>query len=100
MTVFWNSVGVILVDFMFKGAAINSDVYIDTLKKLKVEIQRVRLALEMTKVLLQHDNARPHTTLKTVRSLAPLAGQQFHIPHIRQTLHHLTSICWVASKKV
>ena len=65
MTVFWNSIGVILVDFMFKGATINSDVYIDTLKKLKVKIQRVRLALEMTKVLLQHDNARPHTSLKT-----------------------------------
>ena len=65
VTVFWDSVGVILVDFMSKGATINSDVYIDTLKKLKARIQRVRPALEMSKVLLQHDNARPHTSLKT-----------------------------------
>ena len=65
VTVFWNSVGVILVDFMSKGATINSDVYINILKKLKARIQRVRPALEMSQVLLQHDNARPHTNLKT-----------------------------------
>ena len=58
VTVFWDSVGVILVDFMSKGATINSDVDIDTSKKLKARIQRVRPALEMFKVLLQHDNAR------------------------------------------
>ena len=50
---------------MSKGATINSDLYIDTLKKLKARIQRVQPALEMSKVLLQHDNARPHTSLKT-----------------------------------
>ena len=38
VTVFWDSVGVILVDFMSKGAIINSDVYISTLKKLKGRI--------------------------------------------------------------
>ena len=65
VTVFWDSVGVILVNFMSKGATINSDVYIDTLKKLKARIQRVQPALEMFKVSLQHDNARSHTSLKT-----------------------------------
>ena len=52
VTVFWDSVGVILVDFMSKGATISSDVYMDTLKKLKARIQRVRPALKMSKVLL------------------------------------------------
>ena len=33
MTVFWDSAGVILVDYMSKEATINSDVYVDTLKK-------------------------------------------------------------------
>ena len=64
VTVFWDSVGVVPVDFMSKEATINSDVYIDTLKKLKARIRRVRPTLEMSKVLLQHDNARPHTSLK------------------------------------
>ena len=54
-----------MVDFMSIGATINSDVYIDTLKKLKAKIRRVSSALEMSKVLLQHHNARPHTSLKT-----------------------------------
>ena len=87
MTVFWDSVGVILVDFMSKGATINSDVYINTLKMLKAKIQRVSLALEMSKVLLQHDNARPHTSLKpfgwTIISHPPylqdLAPSDFHL---------------------
>ena len=77
VTVFWDSVGVILVDFMSKGATINSDVYIDTLKKLKARIQT---ALEMSKVLLQHDNARPHTSLKTHEVIGlkkSLRGQHF-----------------------
>ena len=47
--------------------------------------------LEMSKVLLQHDNGRPHTSLKT--------RQEFHIPHIRQTWHRLTSICFGPPKE-
>ena len=72
VTVFWDSVGVILVDFMSKEATINSDVYIDTLKKLKARIRTVRPALEMSKVLLQHDNARPHTSLKTLEVISSI----------------------------
>ena len=72
VTVFWDSVGVILVDFMPKGAIINSDVYIDTLKKLKARIQKLPV-LEMSKVLLQHDNARPHIILKTSEVIGSFA---------------------------
>ena len=69
VTVLWDNVGVILVNFMSKGATINSDVYIDTLKKVKARIRRVRPALEMTKVLLQHDNA----SLKTREVISSFA---------------------------
>ena len=65
VTVFWDSVGVTRVDFISKGVTINSDIYVDTLKKLKARIQRVRPALQFSKVLLQHDNARIHISLKT-----------------------------------
>ena len=44
---------------------INSDPYIDTLRKLKAIMRRVRPYLDMSKVGLQQDNARPHTSLKT-----------------------------------
>ena len=97
---FWDSVGVILVDLVSKGATINSDVYIDTLKKLKARIRRVRPALEISKVLLQHDNARPHTSLKTREVISSFGWTTISHPHICQTWHRLTSICLVPSKKV
>ena len=100
VTVFWDSVGVILVDFMSKGATINLDVYIDTLKKLKARIQRVLPAFKMSKVLLQHDNAGPHTTFKACEVISSSGWTKILHPHIRQTWHRLTSICLSPSKKV
>ena len=97
VTVFWNSVDAKLVDFMSKGAKINLDVYVDTLKNLKARIRRVRPALEMLKVLLQHDNARSHTSLKTRKVIS---WTTISHPHIRQTWHRLTSIFLGRSKKV
>ena len=78
-SVFWDSKGVILVDFMPKGATINSEAYIETLKKLKARICRVRPDLDMSKVLLQHDNARPHTSIRTREVLASFGWTT--IPH-------------------
>ena len=69
-TVLWYIEGVILVDSMPKGTTINSDVYIDTLLKPKARLRRVRPHLNMSKVMLQHDNARPHTSLKTREVIA------------------------------
>ena len=66
----WDIEGVILVDFMPNGTTINSDAYIDTLRKLKAKLRRVRPHLDMSKVLLQHDNAKPHTSLKTREVIA------------------------------
>ena len=61
-TVFWDRKGVILLDFLEPRQTINSDHYIVTLTKLKARISRVR----------QHDNARSHTSLKTVEHIANL----------------------------
>ena len=64
-TIFWDSKGVILLDFLPRGETVNANVYIETLKKLKARIRRVRPDSDMCNVLLQHDNARPHTSIKT-----------------------------------
>ena len=98
VTVFWDSVGVILVDFMSKEATINLDVYIDTLKKLKARIQRVRPALEISKVLLQHDNARSHTSLKTREVVSSFGWTTISHPPYLPDLR-LTSIFWAPQKK-
>ena len=64
-TVLWNVERLLLVDFLPKGKTVNSEAYIETLKKLRARIRRARPQLKMKKVFLQHDNARPHTTIKT-----------------------------------
>jgi hypothetical protein len=70
-TAFWDRKGVIVLDFLEPRQTINSDRYIGTLTKLKVRISRVRPEKKTT-FLLQYDNARPHTSLKTVEHIANL----------------------------
>ena len=67
-TVFWDTKGMILLNFLEPGQTIISDRYIATLAKLKARISRVRPEKKTT-FLLQHDNARPHTSLKTVEHI-------------------------------
>jgi len=77
-TVFWDRKVVILLDFLETGQNINSDSYIATLTKLKVRISGVRPEKKTT-LLLQHDNARPHTSLKTVEHTVNLGWTV--VPH-------------------
>jgi hypothetical protein len=60
-TVFWDSQGVILIDFLEAGVTVNSDIYIATLQRLKQAIRKKRLGKDVHSIQLHHDNARPHT---------------------------------------
>jgi histone-lysine N-methyltransferase SETMAR len=70
ITVFWDTDGVILVDVMARGETINSDAYIKTLKNLKQSYWRVQPNRNPGDMLIQHDNARPHTSLRTEEAIA------------------------------
>jgi hypothetical protein len=61
--VYWDCEGAILIDVLTRGQTINSDVYVETLKKLKRRFRRVQPHKYVTKVLLHQYNARPHTSL-------------------------------------
>jgi len=63
ITVFWDIDGVILVDVTARGETINSDAYIKTLQKLKQHYQRVWPNRNPGDMLIQHNSARPHTSL-------------------------------------
>ena len=78
-TVLWDSQGVILVDFLLEGETISSEVYIETFGKLKAKIRRVRPNLDMANVLFQHDNARPHTSIRTMEAITSFGWTV--IPH-------------------
>ena len=68
ITVFWDSRGVLLLDFLPKGETINSTQYQETLKKLARSIRLKRPDLQ--DVVLHHDNARPHTANATTDAIA------------------------------
>ena len=61
----------ILLDFLEPGQTIDSDRYITMLTKLKARISRVRPEKKTT-FFLQHNNARLHTSLKTVEHIVNL----------------------------
>jgi hypothetical protein len=56
---------VILADIMPSGQTVNSYLYIQTLETLKKRSRRVRPYRMLLKILLHHDNARPHTSDNT-----------------------------------
>ena len=74
-TVFWDRKGVILLDFLEPKQKI-WPLHRDA--KLKAWISRARPEKKTT-FLLQHDNARPHTSLKTVEHTVNLG--QTVVPH-------------------
>ena len=61
MSVFWDTEGVLLVDFLEKGATINSEYYCSLLKKLRETIRFKRRGKLSSVPILHHDNATPHT---------------------------------------
>jgi histone-lysine N-methyltransferase SETMAR len=68
ISVFWDSRGVLLLDFLANGETINSARYQQTLKKLARSVREKRPDLQ--DVILHHDNARPHTARATTAAIA------------------------------
>ncbi|GFO06889.1 transposase [Plakobranchus ocellatus] len=59
--VFWDAKGVILLDILPQGQCINAARYCSTLDRFKEAICRKRPGLLRRGVVLQHDNATPHS---------------------------------------
>jgi histone-lysine N-methyltransferase SETMAR len=65
--VFWDSEGCKLVDFLGKGDTISAARYVQKLKKLRRAL-REKCPKKKT-VILQHENARPHTARLTLQTI-------------------------------
>jgi hypothetical protein len=63
VTVFWDRKGVLTVEFMQKETIITSEVYCETLKELRRDIQNKRRGMLTygVRVVLLHDNECTHT---------------------------------------
>jgi len=60
-TVFWDRKGILLIEFMAPGTTITSEVYCETLNKLRRSIQNKQRGMLTKGVVLLHYNAQPHT---------------------------------------
>ncbi|GFR57520.1 transposase [Elysia marginata] len=75
LTIFWDMEGIVHIEFLEQGTTINSERYVSTLRALKGRLRRV--LQDKVKDVIQHDNARPHTSRQTQCAL-----QQLELPTI------------------
>jgi histone-lysine N-methyltransferase SETMAR len=81
-SIFWDMKGMLMVKFMKQGTTITSEVYCETLKKVRRAIQNKRCGMLTSGVLvvLLHDCACPHTATRTGALLEPFNWQLFDHP--------------------
>jgi len=80
LTLFWDDRGVILEHCMPRGTTVTSATYADLLKNhLHPAMKSKRCGLLSTGVLLQHDNAWPHTACSAVATIQDLSFEC--LPH-------------------
>ncbi|GBN17732.1 hypothetical protein AVEN_109715-1 [Araneus ventricosus] len=58
-TVFWDRQGILLVEFLPRGEAINVVRYCEILRKLRCAIQNKRRRMLSQGIVMLHDNSRP-----------------------------------------
>lgn len=61
-TVFWDSQGIIFIDYLEKSKSITGVYYSSLLDRLRTELQEKRPRLAHKRVLFHHDNAPAHTS--------------------------------------
>ena len=64
-TVFWDAKGILLLDILEPGHTVKANRYCQTLDELIEAVRRKRPGRLTSGVLLQHDNATPHTANAT-----------------------------------
>ena len=79
-SVFWDSQGVIIIDYLEQGRTINGAYYAAELRRLLQEIARKRRRKLARGVLLLQDNAPAHTS-QVVMTAATECGFEF-LPHL------------------
>jgi len=75
-TVFWDAEVCILIEFLEPGKTINAACYVQTLLKLRHALRDKRPG---RKVILQHNNAQPHTAVLTLEIIENIVWEV--LPH-------------------
>lgn len=81
-TVFWDSEGILLIDYKSKGTTITGTYYADILHRLKEEIKSKRRGKLTKGVLLLHDNAPVHKAKIAVSAMTSCSFEEIvHPPY-------------------
>ncbi|GFN80596.1 histone-lysine N-methyltransferase SETMAR [Plakobranchus ocellatus] len=79
----------ILLDILPKGESVNADRYCETLDRLRHAVRSKRPGLLRSEVVLQHDNATPHTAKRTKRYRWDIIRHPAHSPDLAISDFHL-----------
>ena len=71
-SIFWDSSGILFIDYLKKRGTINSDCYCTLLDRLKEEITRKQPYLLERKCVFLQDNASTHKSIKTMEKINEL----------------------------
>jgi len=80
MTIFWDMQGVLLIDFLHGQRTINAAYYCQLLDEVKKAYRSKRRQKSVRRVVLLHDNARPHTANLTREKLAKMHWETLEHP--------------------
>jgi histone-lysine N-methyltransferase SETMAR len=81
LCVWWNFEQVIHFEILYDGGTTNSDIYCDQLDQMyKSLLVKYPTLVYRGKILLQHDNAKPHTSRKIKEKISKLDGIEL-MPH-------------------
>jgi Transposase. len=84
-TVFWDSQGVIYIDYLEKGKMVTGLYYAEILGQFDTELQKKYSHLEKKKVLFQHDNTPAHASTVATAKLVELHYEL--LPHLPYSSH-------------
>ena len=91
-SVFWDSQGVIMIDYLEQGRTINGAYHAAELRRLCQEIGRKRRGKLTRGVLLLEDNSPAHTS-RVATAATECRFEVLPLPHILLKWPLLTSIC-------
>ena len=87
-TMFWETRGVLLVEFQEHGRTVNASSYCSLLERLKTVIRQHKGLLTQGVVLL-HDNARPLTARLTLETVGLEVSHLPYSPDLAPSDYHL-----------
>jgi len=93
-TVFWDSQGVIYIDYLQKGKTFTGLYYAELLGLFAAELQKRRPHLAKKKELFHHDNAPAQTSTLSKANWSNWATNCYPIHHILQIWPRVTSFCF------